>query len=33
MKFLVGLAKGRKLYNKKEYLKKKDIARELAKEY
>jgi len=33
IKFLVGLAKGRKLYNKKEYLKKKDIARELAKEY
>jgi SsrA-binding protein len=33
IKLLVGFAKGRKLYNKKEYLKKKDIARELIKEY
>jgi SsrA-binding protein len=33
VKLLIGLAKGKKSYDKKEAIKKKDIAREMAKEY
>jgi SsrA-binding protein len=33
VKLLIGLAKGKKSYDKKEVIKKKDIAREMAKEY
>ena len=33
VKLLIGLAKGKKSYDKKEAIKKKDIAREIAKEY
>lgn len=33
VKVLIGLAKGKKSYDKKEAIKKKDIAREMAKEY
>jgi SsrA-binding protein len=33
VKLLIGLAKGKKAYDKKEAIKKKDIAREVAKEY
>lgn len=33
VKLLIGLAKGKKSYDKKETIKKKDIAREMAKEY
>ncbi|BAG13620.1 SsrA-binding protein SmpB [Candidatus Endomicrobiellum trichonymphae] len=33
IKLLIGLAKGKKTYNKKEALKKKDIEREVAREY
>ncbi|MCA6072872.1 MAG: SsrA-binding protein SmpB [Endomicrobium sp.] len=33
VKLLIGLAKGKKMYDKKESIKKKDIARELSKEY
>jgi SsrA-binding protein len=33
VKLLIGLAKGKKAYDKKESIKKKDMAREMAKEY
>lgn len=33
VKLLIGLAKGKKAYDKKESIKKKDIAREMSKEY
>jgi SsrA-binding protein len=33
VKLLIGIAKGKKSYDKKEAIKKKDIAREMAKEY
>jgi SsrA-binding protein len=33
VKLLIGLAKGKKSYDKKEAIKKKDMAREMAKEY
>ncbi len=33
IKLLIGLAKGKKAYNKKEAMKKKDIEREMAREY
>ncbi|MDR1662843.1 MAG: SsrA-binding protein SmpB [Endomicrobium sp.] len=33
VKLLIGLAKGKKSYDKKQAIKKKDIAREMAKEY
>jgi SsrA-binding protein len=33
IKLLIGLAKGKKTYNKKEAIKKKDIEREMAREY
>jgi SsrA-binding protein len=33
IKLLIGLAKGKKSYDKKELIKKKDIAREVAREY
>ncbi|MCA6070362.1 MAG: SsrA-binding protein SmpB [Endomicrobium sp.] len=33
IKLLIGLAKGKKMYNKKESIKKKDIAREMSREY
>jgi SsrA-binding protein len=33
IKLLIGLAKGKKSYDKKELIKKKDIAREMAREY
>lgn len=33
IKLLIGLAKGKKSYDKKEFIKEKDIAREVAREY
>jgi SsrA-binding protein len=33
VKLLIGLAKGKKSYDKKESIKKKDIARDMAREY